>query len=146
MSETTSTLEAFKAILKTVGVEGYAEPVVNDTTIVILGRLKPMTNKDSNLKLAESRLLGWIERALRAIKDNKDFKVRFSRPWLLKEEQLVFTWDFTLQGDLAKAVEILKEIPVPRAPAGSESTPNTDQPMVKPKRGSVKQVRIGAMG
>ena len=146
MSEQNQTLAAFKAVLKTVGVESYAEPVVNDTTIVILGRLKPMTNKDTQLKLAETRLLGWIERALRAIRDNKDFKVRFSRPWLLKEDQLVFTWDFTLQGDLAKAVEILKEIPVPKAPAGSESTEDTAQQSIKPKRGTVKQVRIGAMG
>jgi hypothetical protein len=138
-------LSEFKSILKAVGVDGYAEPVVNDTTIVVLGRLKPMTTKDTNLKLAESRLLGWIERSLRAVRDNKDFKVRFSRPWLLKEDQLVFTWDFTLQGDLDKAVAILKEIPIPRAPAGTESIEDTPN-RVKPKRGSVTQVRIGAMG
>ena len=136
--------DTFKSLLQTLSVEVYADPVNTKDCIVLLGRLKPMTSKDLKLTLSEGRLLNWIERALVSLPKDADFKLRFSRPWLLKKEKLVFTWDFTIQGNLEGALKFLQGLNVPSSPEEEHIEGSTIQ-LIKPKRGQVKPVRIGAM-
>ena len=136
--------ETFKTLLRSLSVEVYAEPVNRDDCIVLLGRLKPMTEADLKLTLSEGRLLNWIERVLNSVPKDAKFKLRFSRPWLLKKEKLVFTWDFTIQGNLEGALKFLQGLNVPSSPEEEVSEGSSIQ-LIKPKRGRVKPVRIGAM-
>jgi hypothetical protein len=142
MSEQPKYEDQFKALLATVGLDVHQVPVSNEQTLVCLCRLRPLTAQDTSLKAAEGRLLFFIEKALKMELENlESWRLRLSRPWLLKEDKLVFTWDFTFQGDLRRCVEKLKTIAVPPAPVNKE-TEISVQP-AKPARGSIKQVRVG---
>lgn len=135
-------LDQFKSLLATLGLEVYASPVVKDDTICCLCRLKPLTSQDTNLKAAEGRLLFFIEKALKSESENLDtWRLRLSRPWILKEDKLFFTWDFTFQGNLRLCYEKLKSIPVPPAPGAREG--DVAIQTIKPARGSIKQVKVG---
>jgi hypothetical protein len=135
-------LEQFKELLTSVGLDVYNVPVENEQTIVCLCRLRPLTQQDTTLKAAEGRLLFFIEKALKAEVENVDsWRLRLSRPWILKEDKLFFTWDFTFQGDLRRCIEKLKTINVPPAP--SPSSGEVAVQSVKTTRGTIRQVRVG---
>ena len=133
----------FEKVLSLLNIEVYAVPVEENEVIVLLGRLTPLNDQDSNLKLSESRLLNYLERALRAFGTNDSVKVRFSRPWLLKNDKLAYTWDFTFRGDLSEALKLLNSTDIPSNP----SVRITSAPIqsFQPKRGNVKAVTIGRL-
>jgi hypothetical protein len=133
----------FEDILSTLGIEVYATPVEEGDVIVLLGRLAPLNDRDTNLKLSESRLLNYLERALVAFEKIDNVKVRFSRPWLLKKGKLAYTWDFTFRGDLNEALKILKSTDIPSNP--SEKVTSGPIQSFQPKRGKVKAVTIGRL-
>jgi hypothetical protein len=135
-------VDQVKSLLSTLNVEVYSVPVSKDDTICCLCRLKPLTPQDTNLKAAEGRLLYFIERALKLEVDNLDtWRLRLSRPWILKEDKLYYTWDFTFQGNLRLCIDKLKTIAVPPAPLSREGDVAIQN--IKPARGSIKQVRVG---
>ena len=137
-----STKIKFTEHLKKLNVKVYAVPVEEKEVIVLLGRLSPLNDRDLESKLSEARLLNYIERALKEFEEDDSVKARFSRPWLLKEGSLAYTWDFTFRGDLAKALEILEKVAIPSNP--SPATEDTLK-RVKPRRGTVKSVQIGRL-
>lgn len=137
----TSTEHASKlvGILDSVGITVYAQPATPEDTVVCLGRLRPLTEGDTNLKMAESRLLKFISAALLVASENKAWQLRFSRPWVLKDNKLAFTWDFTIRGDLTVALNSLSEIKIPGIVMREEvSVPVRP---IKTKRGKVSAVR-----
>lgn len=132
-----------KELLQRIGAEVYTTPVNTNDVLVCLARLTPMTPDDRNLVLAERRALTFIESALKLAGESDDWDVRFSRPWVLKQEKLAYTWDFTLKGDLDSALTALEKIKIMRAPGVREE--EVDVQRVKPKRGSIRPVRVGAI-
>lgn len=136
-------MDKIEDVLTQLNIEVYATPVDTEDTVVYLGRLTPINPQDTSLKLSEARLLNFIERALKAFDGEKDVKARFSRPWLLKEKKLAFTWDFTFRGDLKKALELLKTVEIPSNP--TERVETSSIQVLKPKRGTVKAVTIGRL-
>ncbi len=147
--ETQVPLDRLKAILTKLNVEVYSN-IVNDDLLVVFGRLKPINAQDANMKAAESRLIFFIESALKieaTAKSNPEMStpwtLRFSRPWVLKNDKVAFTWDFTIKGDLNEALKKLESILIAPTPdRGGEAPMNN---FVKPARGTIKQVRIGAL-
>lgn len=141
-----SNIERFKKVLSKLNIEVY-QSIDNDDLLVCFGRLKPINAQDSNLKAAESRLIFFIEKALKleaSSEKQTPWVLRFSRPWLLKNDKLAFTWDFTIKGDLNSALSQLESIPVaPTPPTNGEAPMNGG--FITPARGSVKQVKIGAI-
>ena len=133
----------FITLLAKLNISVYATPVEETSTIVFLGRLTPLNDEDKDFKLAESRLLNFIERALIKFKDHETVKVRFSRPWLLKDDKLAYTWDFTFRGDLEEAYALLSTLRIPTNPAVREESAPLQQ--ITPKRGKVKAVTIGRL-
>ena len=129
--------------LKHLNIEVYATPVNEKDVIVLLGRLTPLNDRDTNLKLSEARLLNYLERVLKRFENTDEVKARFSRPWLLKEDKLAYTWDFTFRGDLDVALETLGKEAVPSNPSTRVESAPLQQ--LKPKRGSVKAVTIGRL-
>jgi hypothetical protein len=130
-------------LLARIGVEVYTTPVDKDDVVVCLGRLLPMTDDDKSLVMAERRALQFIEAALKLTKDAPEWDIRFSRPWVLKKDTLVYTWDFTLKGDVALAIEALRKIPVLKVPVTREEDVAVQR--IKPKRGRIRPVSIGAI-
>jgi hypothetical protein len=133
----------FKDLLAKLNVEVYATPVAEDGVLVLLGRLLPLNDRDGNLKLSEARLLNYLERALKLFDTTSNVKARFSRPWLLKEGKLAYTWDFTFKGDLSTALILLNKEAIPSNPIEREETASIQ--VLKPKRGNVKAVTIGRL-
>ena len=133
----------FEVLLGKLCVEVYAVPVEDSDVIVLLGRLKALNEKDSNLKLSEARLLNYLERVLKRFEGNKDVKARFSRPWLLKDEKLAYTWDFTFRGDLKEALKLLESETIPSNP--TERVESAPIQKLQLKRGKVKAVTIGRL-
>ena len=129
--------------LKHLNIEVYATPVHEKDVIVLLGRLTPLNDRDTGLKLSESRLLNYLERVLKQFEGEDNVKARFSRPWLLKDEKLAYTWDFTFRGDLDLALTLLEKEAVPSNPSTKVESAPLQQ--LKPKRGSVKAVTIGRL-
>ncbi len=129
--------------LKLLNVDVYANPVNEDNVVVLLGRLKPLNDQDVNLKLSEARLLNYLERVLRSFEGSKTVKVRFSRPWVLKDSKLAYTWDFTFRGDLKEALKILEASDIPSNP--SVRVADTPIQKLSPKRGKVKAVTVGRL-
>lgn len=142
-------LNRLKAILTKLNIEVYSN-IDNDDLIVAFGRLKPLNNQDTNMKASESRLIFFIETALKmeaAAKSDPEratpWTLRFSRPWVLKNDKVAFTWDFTIKGDLKEALTKLESILIAPSPdRGGEAPMNA---FVKPARGTIKQVRIGSL-
>lgn len=130
-------------LLATIGAEVYATPVDEKDVIVCLARLRPMTEDDRKLVMAERRALMFIEEAL--VKSNADdsWNLRFSRPWVLKNDKLAYTWDFTIKGDIEAALKALSTIKLMKAPVTKEEDVAVQH--VKPKRGRIKPVSIGAI-
>ena len=105
--------------------------------------MTPLNDRDNNLKLSEARLLNYLERVLRQFDKVDAVKARFSRPWLLKEDKLAYTWDFTFRGDLDVALDTLSKEVVPSNPSARVESAPIQQ--LKPKRGKVKAVTIGRL-
>jgi hypothetical protein len=142
-------LSRLKAILSKLNVEVYSN-IDGDDLLVAFGRLKPLNNQDTNMKASESRLIFFIESALKIEANSKadperatPWTLRFSRPWVLKNDKVAFTWDFTIKGDLNEALTKLEGILIAPSPdRGGDAPMNT---FVKPARGTIKQVRIGSL-
>ena len=133
----------FELLLRKLSVEVYAVPVDEDDVIVLLGRLKPLNERDANLKLSEARLLNYLERVLKEFEGNSEVKARFSRPWLLKDGKLAYTWDFTFRGDLKEALKLLESEAIPSNP--TERVESAPIQKLQPKRVKVKAVTIGRL-
>lgn len=130
-------------LLSTIGANVYATPVDTNDVIVCLSRLQPMTADDRNLAMAERRALMFIKDALTLSTQANNWDVRFSRPWVLKGDQLAYTWDFTLKGDLNAALTALRGIKVMASPVVREEEVAVQR--VKPKRGHIRPVSVGAI-
>lgn len=126
-----------------VGADTYKVPVDREDCIVVLARLKPMTDSDRTLNMAESRALMFIEDALNLSVESEDWDIRFSRPWVLKKKKIAYTWDFTIQGNLEAAIKALSQIKELKVPSAREEEVPVQSS--KPKRGAVKQVSVGAI-
>jgi len=136
-----SGIEAFKELLATLSVRVYNVQVDQEDLIVIFGRVLPLVPGDKTLSLSEARLLRWIESALKQDKETENWSLRLSRPWVLKEDKLAYTWDFTIKGDIKEAIQTLSGIHVPKPPEEKEVDVPTQRTQFK--RGTVKPVRIG---
>lgn len=133
--------------LAELNVECYAVPVETDDTLVILGRIKgdPGTPTFVN---NQNRLIYFVEKALLkaendTYKEDNNLRLRFSRLWLLKDGSLRYTWDFTFKGDLDKANELMTSITVPAI--SLTRTEEVSTQTITPKRGKVRQVRVGTL-
>ena len=130
-------------LVEKLGVEVYSRPVDKVDCLVVLCRLQPMISSDRDLTMSEARCLRFIEDILKKTKNAGAFKLRLSRPWVLKKDQLAYTWDFTIQGDLDKALGMLESVEVMKVPG-----PRTEEVFVQQSRktrGQVKPVSIGAI-
>ena len=136
-------LERLKSLLDSLAVKVYSTQVETSDILVVFGRVTPLVPSDKTTKLSESRLLRWIESALKACNDDDSWDLRLSRPWVLKKDKLVYTWDFTVKGNLDAALSKLEEIHVPKPPERAQVDVPTQQ--TKFKRGTVKPVRIGSI-
>lgn len=144
MSKQSQAMSDLKSILaEKIGAELYHVAADTDDLLVALCRLKPMVDSDRDLKMAETRALKFIEDALKAEKQSDSYQLRFSRPWMLKGERLAFTWDFTVKGNLEEALKALSSVNEMRPPAAREEEVHVQT--LKPKRGSVRQVSVGAI-
>ena len=144
MSKPSDELVALKSMLQDkIGAEVYHVAADQADLLVVLCRLKPMVASDRDLKMAETRALKFIEDSLKVESTDNQFNFRFSRPWVLKKGKLAFTWDFTLKGDLSSAISALSKVDVLRAPASREEEVHVQT--LKPRRGSVRQVSVGAI-
>ena len=126
-----------------IGADAYQVPVDRDDCIVVLARLRPMTENDRTLNMAESRALMFIEDALNLSVESKSWDIRFSRPWVLKKKKIAYTWDFTIQGDIGEAIKALSGVKEMKLPAVREE--EVPVQTSKPKRGAVKQVSVGSI-
>lgn len=126
-----------------IGADAYKVPVDRDDCIVVLARLKPMTENDRTLNMAESRALMFIEDALNLSVESEGWDIRFSRPWVLKKKKIAYTWDFTIQGDVGAAIKALSGIKEMKLPSVREE--EVPVQASKPKRGVVKQVSVGSI-
>lgn len=134
-------MDRLNAFLLQLDVRVYSSPVDTKDTLVALGRLGGDT--DTAFKVNESRLLVVIEKILKVAKDADSWKVRLSRPWVLKDGKLRFTWDFTLQGDLDAALTDLEKIKVPQI--GVTKTEDVHVQQTRSRKGSVRPVRVGSV-
>lgn len=144
MSKKSELMNKLESVLSDkLGVDVYNNAVDTDDTLVVFGRLKPMITSDRDLKMAEARALKYIESVLKKCTKEDDWQFRFSRPWVLKNERLAFTWDFTIKGNLEGAIKLLESVEPMKAPLTREQ----DVPLQtsKPKRGRVRQVSVGAL-
>ena len=129
-----------KEILGKLSLEVYTVPVSTDDTLVALARIQ--ANPDI-FNRVEGRLLYFIEKLLQRSEDSIDeFKVRFSRPWVLKESSLRYTWDFTFKGDLDAALRVAESIKIPEIQLTRTDTVNTQIRKSIPK-GNVRPVTVG---
>ena len=134
----------FTELLSTkIGADAYKVPVDREDCIVVLARLKPMTESDRTLNMAESRALMFIEDALNLSVKSEGWDIRFSRPWVLKKGKIAYTWDFTIQGDLGAAIDALSTVQEMKLPNVREE--EVPVQASKPKRGAVKQVSVGSI-
>ena len=134
----------FQTMLKAkIGAEVYQAAADSDDLLVALCRLKPMIASDKDLKMAETRALRFIEDALKKTASADTYQVRFSRPWVLKGEKLAFTWDFTIKGSIKDALSDLESVQAMKPPATREE--EVPVQTLKPRRGSVRQVSVGAI-
>lgn len=139
-----SNKDSFKSLIQEkIGADVYKVPVSRKDCIVLLARLKPMTEEDKTLKLAESRALMFIEDALKLSVKSETWDIRFSRPWVLKKEKIAYTWDFTIQGNVEDALNDLSQIKTMSIPKSRSEEVYVQTS--KPKRGAVKQVSVGAI-
>ena len=133
-------LDRLEKVLSKLNVDSYRSLSASDDTIVVLGRLKPLNETDSNLRQAESRLLNFITDVLKIASTMSNWQVRFSRPWLLKEGKLAFTWDFTVRGNLDDALRNIESVKIPVMRISEE----VEVPIrpVKKTKAKVSQVRV----
>jgi len=134
--------EQLQTTLRELDMDVYAAPHNSDEMLVVLARLSPANAALFNA--AEMRVLYFIEKALiLASEGDRPFKLRLSRPFLLKEGKLRFTWDFTIKGDVSAAVQMLQSINVPRL--RTSETKDVETQLVAPSKGKVKPVTVGSL-
>tara|TARA_B100000214_G_scaffold268407_1_gene199093 strand:- start:117 stop:530 length:414 start_codon:yes stop_codon:yes gene_type:complete len=132
--------QRFKNVLANLGMEVYTQPVNTDDTFVGLARIKSTSEQD--FKIKEARVIFFIERLLRKSEANPEYRVRLARPWVLKDKNIAYTWDFTVKGSLDLAISDIESIKVPDIQRTVEEAVSTQQ--VKTTRGKVKPVTVGA--
>ena len=95
----------------------YEEEVtVTETTLKC--RLVPLNTSDTSLALAEVYAVKFIQGAL-AFTD-PSWSIEASRPWLLKDGKLRFTWKFVIKGDMEAAYRMLRTLD--KAPTAENTT------------------------
>ncbi|MGA1354105.1 MAG: hypothetical protein ACO32I_04925 [Candidatus Limnocylindrus sp.] len=129
-----------KDILSRLAMEPYSTPLAADDTLVVLARMSAKTANDA--KKIESRLLFWIEKVLQLEGDDKPFRIRISRPFILRDDTLRYTWDFTIKGDVTAALREISAVKIPAINFVREEIVETQT--VKPTRGSVRPVTVGS--
>lgn len=87
--------------------------------ITCRARMVPLEEKDTQLHLATVWGTKFIQAALRKSAAQEAWKLDVSKPLLLKDGELVYTWEFCLSGNVSAAVAELREID--RAPLESKS-------------------------
>lgn len=138
MSETAR----FKNVLTALNLEAYATPIDEPDTLVMLARISPPTQDLFNA--VEARLLYFVEKALvLAAENGADYRVRLSRPFLLKDGKLRFTWDFTIKGNIEAAVTMFESIRVPQLQ--TVEVRDVETQLVAPTKGKVKPVTVGSL-
>ncbi len=132
--------ERLKEVLRKLSMEVYAVPLSTDDTLVMFARIQASPNL---FQKTESRVLYFIEKLLQRSEDStEEFKIRLSRPWVLKDKSLRYTWDFTFKGDLASALDVAESIRVPEISQSRIEEVATQLRKSSPK-GKVKPVTVG---
>ena len=138
MSENSNKL---REVLEKLSMEVYSVPLDSDDTLVCFARVLA---KPAEFSKYEARILYFIEKVLQKSEDSLDeFKVRLSRPWVLKEKSLRYTWDFTIKGDLNSALALFESIQVPEL--SITKTEEVTTQLINPKKGKVKPVTVGTL-
>lgn len=104
---------------------------VTVTEVALKCRLVPLNEGDTSLTLAETYALKFIREALSLT--GEDWRIEASRPWVMRDGKLLYTWKFVLKGNIESAYnELLK---IEKAPTKD----NTFVPVTKnvSKRGTV---------
>lgn len=131
---------SFKQVLSDLGMEVYHTPVDTKDTFVALARIKAVGEKD--FKLKEASIIFFIEKLLLKAESTMDYKVRLSRPWVLKDKKIAYTWDFTFKGNLELALRDAESIKIPKINLTREETVSTQ--LVKTTKGQVRPVTVGS--
>jgi hypothetical protein len=99
----------------------YESPlnVTEDNRCVRRARLVPLSTTDKALTLATVWGTKFIHKALIASNSASDWKFSCSKPLVLKDSELVYTWEFEISGNVNSAFAALREID--RAPLESKS-------------------------
>jgi hypothetical protein len=95
------------------------ETTATDTSVKCRARLIPMDKNDTSLTVATVWATKFIHKALTRCAEQTDWVFTAAKPLLLKEGDLVYTWEFCLSGDVAAGLQALREID--RAPLESKS-------------------------
>jgi len=118
-----------------------AEAVTTDTEIVRRARLTPLTSADTTLTLATVWATKFIAKALVASNAATEWKFSCKKPLLLKDNELVYTWEFAITGDIEKAISELRLID--RAPLESISIDTSVSPTpLGPPTSSTRKVSV----
>lgn len=132
--------ERLKKVLSMLSMEVYAVPLSTDDTLVMFARIQATPTL---FQKTESRVLYFIEKMLQRSEDStEEFKVRLSRPWVLKDGSLRYTWDFTFKGDLSSAIDVAESIKIPEISQSRIEEVATQLRKASPK-GNVKPVTVG---
>jgi hypothetical protein len=99
----------------------YESPVnvTDENKLVRRARLTPLSEADKSLTLANVWGTKFIQKALTEASAAEDWSFACSKPLLLKDGELVYTWEFALSGDVPKGLSVLRAID--RAPLESKS-------------------------
>jgi len=84
------------------------EEEVTATETTLKCRLVPLTEADVSMTLAETYALKFIREALQM--ESSEWRLDASRPWVLKDNKLVYTWRFILKGNIDAAYNALLKI------------------------------------
>ena len=132
--------ERLKEVLRKLSMEVYAVPLATDDTLVMFARIQA---SPALFQKTESRVLYFIEKMLQRSEDStEEFKIRLSRPWVLKEGALRYTWDFTFKGDLSSALDVAESIKIPEI-SQSRIEEVATQLRKASAKGNVKPVTVG---
>lgn len=86
------------------------ETLTTDTTVVRRARMVPLSSDDKTLTLATVWGTKFIHKALTLAKGAEDWKFSCSKPMLLKDNDLVYTWEFSVVGNVEAALAALRTI------------------------------------
>lgn len=130
-----------KTVLEKLSMEVYSVPLDSEDTLVCFARV---IAKPEEFSKYEARILYFIEKVLQKSEDSvEDFKVRLSRPWVLKDKSLRYTWDFTIKGDMISALDVFESVQIPEI--SFTKTEEVTTQLVNPKKGKVKPVTVGTL-